>query len=303
MADEPLIVANLLEEAVRANPGFHPEFNADSMKQMGQLLGRPALVYHDNCNIGTAYYTDPAVKGDFSRVVFKRGRSPDLIMQRQEAAVYIHPEGLEFFVLELRTPKGMVFLDVCAGSDFDESIALLLKLSEWLEVPGRCEFNGRQYTVTGYGPTPDTLAGIRAERDARIERDRREYAESPEGLAEAAERAEEERLRANREANLLNNLPELLKHGTGDHLLQWFCDLEENWGAESRNKSEFIRESVAAAGWVENAHVGKHEEIEADPKMQLEYIIGQCLNCLGERMPPHQIVHHFAEQYRAKTAA
>jgi len=53
---------------------------------------------------------------------------------------------------------------------------------------------------------------------------------------------------------------------------------------------------MKATGFVDNAHVGRPQEVFNDPVTMAEYIIGQAIDCMKHGMPPHPMCKTFADK-------
>lgn len=119
---------------------------------------------------------------------------------------------------------------------------------------------------------------------------------SPKGQAALAEleRTRTAKLTANTE--LCDALPLVLrKDSLGDLLIPWLRKLEEASSSEVEVDYPAMARAIINAGWHPNAWVG--HKPPADKNAMARYIVGQCLSCMLVSMPPHQVVHRFAEQW------
>jgi hypothetical protein len=129
---------------------------------------------------------------------------------------------------------------------------------------------------------------------AQFETNAEAYRNSPEGKAAKVE-AERRRRQCQRDTDVLiarlpnvtNDLPALVRwcvalSQTADHIgITW-------------DKSA-VADTIEAAGWTRNAHVGKPDEAFKDKVVMGEYLVGQALDCLRIGMPPHPVIEKFAK--------
>jgi len=96
---------------------------------------------------------------------------------------------------------------------------------------------------------------------------------------------------------LCRHLAAAIRGGLSDVVL-WCSEFSECADdiAVKYSPSTIIRQ-LTEAGYVDNQHVGQPQEDFADKQTLGEYIVGQAISCLQNRLPPHSITQKFAADY------
>lgn len=191
-----------------------------------------------------------------------------------------------------RTP-GFWRAEAGAGSHIKVACTAAIQVATKEKVEVSFNFNGVEI-VAVEGDSPEKLEALFKNE---LDRQAREWQESEAGKKYAAD----QRLKLEK---LQSSIDELLAEfdtvsGVQSKLVDWvgrFSELNDHTGLNFDNHA--LSEKLQAAGYEENAEVGKDSEsILADKAKMARYIIGQAINNLRSGMPIHPICSKFAADY------
>ena len=131
------------------------------------------------------------------------------------------------------------------------------------------------------------------------ERAAEEYRASPAGIA-SAKKSEDDRREAQATVDrCMAKLP-TLDFSNDEQMLDWFCEIQS--GADRidvQKDSAAILSAFSARGFVPNMNLGADCNPE-DKSNLARYIIGQGLGGFRTMGAPHQVIHHFTQQWKEK---
>jgi hypothetical protein len=177
------------------------------------------------------------------------------------------------------------------GTDIADACRVAVHLAGAEGRPVAFRFNGVDMLASP-GESPWTVAGRwHDETERRAEA----YRSSPEGQRAAAEAEGRRRHAQRRTDNLMARLPGVTRDLGA--LVRWCVELSRaadhvgvQWGRDAAVAA------IEAAGYREDAHVGRHPRGFADRQVMGEYLVGQSLSCMRKGMPPHPIIDKFARE-------
>lgn len=183
---------------------------------------------------------------------------------------------------------------ISPGSRIEDAIGRAVNLSRDTNEDVMFDFNGVPVSVS---PTSEPHVVLRHWQD-EMNRQAREYPESPEGRLAKADRDREIASKQTTVNALLACLPEVLTISES-RLMGWLDSFTEN--ANDRCV-DFDKTSLSAtlvtAGYKRNDCVGMEPElIGGSRELMGRYIVGQVIDFLDQGMPPHPVTCRFAEQY------
>lgn len=120
------------------------------------------------------------------------------------------------------------------------------------------------------------------------------YRNSPEGQASALANLLRKEEAQKKTDHLIYTMRDACKNI--DTLVKWLVELSDVLHTDTIWDPQQIAITLEKVYKYErNKHVGQPKEFFDDPQMIKEYIIGQSIECLYMGLPPHQIIHKFAE--------
>lgn len=188
----------------------------------------------------------------------------------------------------------MIRVGTEAGQHINNAISTAIALSiKNIDTVLFC-FNGIEVTVTPDDVVDDVFARWEAGRAAASDA----WRKSPVGIASAKRSAEHLAQCQSDHDRLMEMLPTVVHDEAA--LMQWCQDFSmaaDHIGVVGQN---FPRAVVLMhdAGWRRGAHVGKPKSDFENPKILAEWVIGQAMECMNRRLPPHGITEEFVTQYK-----
>jgi len=191
--------------------------------------------------------------------------------------------------------NNMKTIEILVGTDIESACRQLVQAAQ--NAPGRyaqCEFNGVTITATANSEPTDLVDQWRADMAQKAE----EYRKSPAGIKAAQEA--EERLKAAQATydRCIGRLPGL-DFGNDAALLDWMAEIQDaadHIGVKAH--TTLILKFFRDYGFVPGMNCGK--DFDGDDSHNFAASIGQCLDGFRAVGAPHQVVHRFIEDWKAK---
>lgn len=186
--------------------------------------------------------------------------------------------------------------DHICGSRIDEACAELVALAKRFGESVEMIFNDIRVVADPNDDPANLVSRWGTERDLRFQN----WKHSPEGIAEAQRRRDEIARKQAAVDALIARWDKLADLGW-DVVLRWAEALTENADDVA---VKFDRRALAAtlrtAGYAPDFGIGHKPSWFNTPDRLGGYIMGQIVNCLESRMPPHPVTLSFIEKFRSK---
>lgn len=272
------------------------------LRKVALRLGRPLKI---NVQDADLLFYPKGLTGRFATVT-NYNPWTDAIVNVKDA----DPDDYDYF-RELDLKPGDQRMTLHAGSDIEWGCKLSCRLARAIGVVVPFDFNGLLITARPHSRHDDLYDYWQQES----ERKRAEYLASDEYKQQLIEdEAERVEYQGQMDA-LLERLPTVTRgpqyrDEDQDAFLDWMYDFGKiaDYNFLSWDKAVVV-DRIQTAGWEPGVHtmpdgLTPEEEknfrltIRTDKRVDAEYIIGQCLDCMLGGMPPHPVVCKFIDEYR-----
>lgn len=189
------------------------------------------------------------------------------------------------------------------GERLEDVADVVIQLAETLGRPRRLEFNGVILEISGSDSVESVLERFHAELSRRAEA----YRNSPAGKRAAEERAVEVAGKQLRVVELSLALL-LLRPGNHEGALRWaraLADVADDVAVSIDHDD--LTQNIEILGYRANENTATgmgpadcfklQEKLRSDSEAMARYIMGQVLDCLKRKMPPHPIVIQFVDEW------
>lgn len=178
-----------------------------------------------------------------------------------------------------------------AGEQIDRTVTRALEYAKTNNERVKFDFNGVSVVVLA----TDTVSSIVNKWSADLDAIAIAYNNSPEGKRAAAETLLRKKAGQTKLDRLMKELTHCCKNI--DTLVKWCVELSDVVRIDTEWNPGLIRQTIEAAGYERNKHVGQPPEaFDGNLQMLKEYIVGQSIDALYMGLPPHQVIHKFAEE-------